>query len=182
MTTPVRCCKASAELLPAYLDFCRECWGQVHDSYLLNDPENYDTWRHTLVEDLAAHEEGKGLAPGMMPSARFWIMDGARCIGAADLRLKLNDALCDYGGHLGLVLRPSVRGQGHSRCVNMLLLEEARKLGLAELLITCVAENTAAKRALRSIPGIREEAGQAVFQGKLCDICRFYWTDPAASL
>ena len=181
MIVPLLCCKTSVELLPAYLDFCRECWGQVHDSYLLNDPEDYNLWRHTLVEDLAARKAGEGLAPGMMPSARFWIMAGSRCIGAADLRLKLNDALRDYGGHLGLVLRPSVRGQGYSRAVNMLLLEEARKQGLSELLITCVAENTAARRSLRSIPGIREEVGQAVFQGKLCNVCRFYWIDSAAS-
>lgn len=176
MTFPLLCCKASAELLPAYLDFCRECWGCVHDSYLLNDPACYGEWRNTLLAELAAHAAGEGLAPGMMPSVRFWIMAGNVCIGAADIRLRLNEALKQYGGHLGLVLRPSVRGQGYSRQVNGLLLEEARKLGLTELLITCIAENHAAVRSLRSIAGIREEAGNAVFQGKNQAIYRFYWS------
>ena len=67
---------------------------------------------------------------------------------------------------------------GYSKRVNHLLLEEAVKLGLDELLITCVEENTAAKQSLRSIPGIREEAGEAVFQGELRRICRFYWKNP----
>ena len=172
------CRRPSAELLPAYLDFCRECWGHVHDDYLLNDPAEYASWRETLLRELAEHEAGAGLAPGLMPSARFWIMAGNVCIGAADIRLKLNDALRNYGGHLGLVIRPSCRGMGYCKRVNHLLLEEAVKLGLDELLITCVEENTAAKQSLRSIPGIREEAGEAVFQGELCRICRFYWKNP----
>lgn len=175
MAPELICCRPSGELLEAYLEFCRECWGHIHDSYLLNDPACFEEWRKTLPAELAAHEAGRDLAPGLMPSARFWIMAGNTMVGAADIRLKLNDALKDYGGHLGLVIRPSARGQGYSKKINSLLLAEAVRLKLPELLITCVAENHAARQSLRSIPGIREETGEAVFQGKRCRVCRFYW-------
>lgn len=59
--------------------------------------------------------------PGLVPSDVFFAVrksDGA-VVGMLDVRRRLNDALQNYGGHIGYGVRPSARGQrvcfGNSR-------------------------------------------------------------------
>ncbi|MBO4646919.1 MAG: GNAT family N-acetyltransferase [Lentisphaeria bacterium] len=161
-----------AELLDAYLDFCRETWGHVHDPYILHDPALYAQWRETIFEDYRRQEAGIGLAPGIVPSVTYWIRSGDRIIGAANIRPELNDALRDYGGHLGLVIRPGERGKGYGWGILPQLAELARGLGVRELLLTCEGSNRASLRHLESIPGARQESADGVVNGRRCRIHR----------
>lgn len=161
-----------AELLDAYFDFCRETWGHVHDSYILHDPARYGQWRETIFEDYRRQEAGIGLKPGIVPSVTYWIRNGDRIIGVANLRPKLNDALRDYGGHLGLVIRPGERGKGYGRAIHPQLMTLARGLGIRELLLTCEASNLAGLRILESLPGGRNESAEGMVNGRRCRIHR----------
>ena len=48
----------TGEWMELYLDFCRETWGHVHDSYILHDPAGFEKWRHTLLTDYRNAELG----------------------------------------------------------------------------------------------------------------------------
>ena len=161
------------ELLEAYADFCRETWGHVHDSYILHDPEKYGEWRHTIFEDYRRAEAGIGLPPGIVPSATYWIMDGECCVGVANIRPRLNEALEVYGGHIGVCIRPSKRGRGYARAANTALFAEAKCLGIRELLITCTADNLPSLRAIEAMPGWRIECDEIFLRGIKTGIRRY---------
>lgn len=159
-------------LMEAYLDFCRASWGKVHDSYILDDPDRYEEWRHTRIRDYLRAEQGIGLPPGIVPSVTFWIFLSRRMIGICNFRPVLNERLERYGGHIGLVIRPECRGRGYGRSLIPMLLERARQLGIQELLLTCEAANTASVRLSEAFPGSHSEYAMETLHGELCRIHR----------
>ena len=168
--------RPAPEFLNAYLDFCRETWGHVHDSYILHDPARFDEWRHTIFDDYRKAESGIDLPPGIVPSTTRWLMAGETCVGVVNIRPQLNEALAVYGGHIGLCLRPSARGQGLARALIPELAAEARKLGIKELLLTTTADNLASRRLNERIPGVRIERDTVMLNGKLTKIFRYRHT------
>ena len=87
-------------------------------------------------------------------------------------RPKLNEQLKNYGGHLGLVIRPGDRGKGYAGQLMPTLIRKARELGIRELLITCEAANIASVRLCESLPRSRNEYDEGTVGGKRCRIHR----------
>ena len=169
------------DLLDQYLEFCRESWDQVHDNYILSDPAQYGKWRHTLLEKYRREEQGIGLQPGIVPSVTFWILREGRMIGIANYRPKLNAQLENYGGHLGIAIRPSERGKGFGRALCPLLAAKARELGIRQMLLTSEADNPAGIRCSECFPASRHEYRDGFVNGKWCRTHRTIvdLTDPA---
>ena len=167
-----RIVRPAENLLEEFLEFCRETWGKVHDSYILKDPEQYEQWRPTLLREYREAEQGIHLPPGFTRSVTFWILKGNRMIAIANLRPELTEQLRNYGGHLGLAIRPSERRKGYGKTITLLLAEKAKALGIRELLLTCEAANTASVRLSKSLPGTRNEYDEAMVNGKQCKILR----------
>ena len=163
----------SPELLDAYLDFCRESWGHVHEEYILHDPAKFGEWRETIFDELRRAENGTGLAPGIVPSVTYWLTLGGRVVGVANLRKRLNETLERYGGHLGLCLRPSERGKGYASSLLPLLFAEAGRLGIREVLVTTTAENLPSRRVNESQPGCRSEEAVVTLHGRPVRIFRY---------
>ena len=156
------------ELMEQYLDLCRESWGHVHDNYILSDPAQYGQWRHTLLEKYRREEQGIDLPPGIMPSITFWIMRADRMIGIANFRPNLNEQLENYGGHLGIAIRPSERGKGYGRRLCPFLAAKARELGIRHMLLTSEADNPAGIRGCECYPASRHEYRDGCVNGKWC--------------
>jgi predicted acetyltransferase len=100
--------------------------------------------------------------PAFVPSDKvlqtdFWLVDDGRYMGLLKLRHALNDALRMVGGHIGYEVRPLARGQGYATRMLALGLLEARKLGLARVMLTCDDDNVASYRVMES-NGARLEA------------------------
>lgn len=169
------------ELMEQYLDFCRESWGHVHDNYILSDPAQYGQWRHTLLEKYRKEEQGIGLPTGIVPSITFWIMRADRMIGIANFRPKLNEQLENYGGHLGIAIRPSCRGRGYGRLLCPFLAAQARELGIRQMLLTSEADNPAGIRWCKCFPAALHEYRDGCVNGKWCRTHRTIvdLTDPA---
>jgi len=53
-----------------------------------------------------------------------------------------------YGGHIGYGIRPSERQKGYATTGLQLALEEARKRGLDQVLLTCGVDNLASRRVI----------------------------------
>ncbi len=169
----VKLVSPAPEFLAAYLDFCRASWGRVHNDYILHDPEKFGSWRKTIFAEYRDAAAGVGLPPGIVPSVTFWMMLEGRCIGVANLRPRLNDVLEVYGGHLGLCLRPEERGKGYGTKVFPALFREAKRLGIGELVVTCVEDNLGCRKLNERMPGYRLEYGEFAFDGVRRRICRY---------
>ena len=89
-----------------------------------------------------------------MPSTTFFLMDGDELIGVSNLRHYLSDLIREHGGHIGLGVRPSLRGLGIGNQLMALTIAEALKIGIDEIHIHCLAGNMASASAIRRNGGL----------------------------
>lgn len=92
---------------------------------------------------------GINLKPNHVASTAYWLLDGEKYIGSFVLRHKLTENLRQIGGHIAYIIRPSARGHGYGSAGLTLCLQEARQMGLEQVLITCKAQNAASFAVMR---------------------------------
>jgi predicted acetyltransferase len=85
---------------------------------------------------------------GKVPETLLWWVDGDEYLGRLSIRHELTDALREFGGHIGYVVRPSARRQGHARAMLAAALPIARDLGIDPALLTCDADNVGSRRVI----------------------------------
>lgn len=143
----------------------------------------YDSWAATVAEFEGVHVDGASIPveeaadvsreacarlvegtgrdrdvsvpppAGRVHASAYWITDDGDVVGFIQLRHALNDFLENVGGHIGYSVRPSARRQGHARRALGLVLDEARRLGLERVLLTCDEDNAASARTIESQGG-----------------------------
>jgi len=94
---------------------------------------------------------------GKVRETILWWVDGDEYLGRLSIRHELTDALLELGGHIGYVVRPSARRQGHASAMLAAALPIARDLGIDPALLTCDADNTGSRRAIESNGGVLED-------------------------
>jgi predicted acetyltransferase len=109
---------------------------------------------------------------GYVPATHFWLISDNHCyIGDVDVRHCLNDSLKRFGGHIGYKIRPAFRRRGYGRLICQLGIEEARKRGIGDILITCDDDNIGSSRIIEANGGIlhdRIDNGRGI-------LTRRYW-------
>lgn len=147
--------------LPAFLDLAREfhAHGEPRYADALRDPEAY-------LRRRAQYAAGVDLPPDRVPETTFWLVAGEgeptgpapQILAVSGLRHHLTPQLTEVGGHIGYAVRPSVRRQGIGTTLLGLTLDEARKLGLARVLVTCDVTNAGSARIIQGNGGVLEDA------------------------
>jgi predicted acetyltransferase len=99
-----------------------------------------------------------------------WMVEGDRVLGAISLRHGLNHFLINVGGHIGYGVRPSERRKGLAGWALARTLEEARRLELDRVLITCRLTNEASASTIERAGGVFED-----IRGSGDDRVRRYW-------
>ena len=132
----------------------------------------------SFVEELREHARGRGLPPGWVAGADYWLVDGHTYLGRVQVRSELTDALRRFGGHVGYSIRPSARGRGYGTIALRLALTRCRARGLAQILVTCDETNAASRRVIEANGGVLEDI--VVLQGRPARTMR-YWIDVAGS-
>lgn len=131
-----------------------------------NDFRDFDRYLRELdiVEDDGQH----------VPDTTFFALDKERNIfvGAANIRLRLNERLLRDGGHIGDGIRPSERGRGYGTELVRLALEECRKIGIRRVLMVCDEDNRSSARTIEKNGGVLENTVQTD-EGPV----RRYWID-----
>lgn len=100
-----------------------------------------------------------GLSVPKVPFSLHWLIAGDTFIGEASFRHELNDWLRQEGGHVGYGIRPRWRGRGYGKLILALTIEEARRRGLGELLVTCDETNLASARIIEANGGVLGAVG-----------------------
>jgi len=99
-----------------------------------------------------AHSRGEELG-NLVSGTDFWMIDEDGFAGRVSIRHRLNEHLERFGGHMGYEVRPSKRRRGYATLAAHLALDEARKIGLERLLITCDETNVASRKIIEGIGG-----------------------------
>ena len=120
------------------------------------DIENfsYEDW----LETGRNKEMGIGLLENRVPSIQFVLFDeSGRALGFLNLRLRLNEGLLNYAGHIGYSIRPSARGQGLAKEQLRQGLQVAKSKNIKRALVTCDSDNAASRAVILTNGGALED-------------------------
>jgi predicted acetyltransferase len=172
----------SAELIfprEEYLDSCVKASEELYDlnikSFGLYDPDAMDVnrWKKTVLEFYETLRSGLNLPKDRVPASTFWLVEDGEFVGIGNLRHRLTRALLRFGGHIGYAIRPTKWGRGYGTLLLKLLLKEATRLGIEEVLLTCDKANVASAKVMRKNGGILIDAFEDIIEGKPRTTCRY---------
>lgn len=139
--------------------------------YAFLDPrdlsENFETYIESLLAPTPPNSH-------LVPQTVYWGVDDEGYAGRIALRHSLNDRLKLLGGHIGYDVRPTRRRRGYASQMLHLVLDEARKVGLDRVLITCDDDNVGSYRTAESSGAWLERIGDVEGHQKPV---RYYWID-----
>ena len=125
------------------------------------DTENfvYEEWLETNMQK----EMGINLPENRVPSIQFVLFDDVgRALGFLNLRLKLNEGLLNYAGHIGYSIRPSERGKGYAKETLRQGLQVAKEKNIKKALVTCSVNNPASRAVILANGGLIEDVRNGV--------------------
>jgi len=127
------------------------------------------------LDVLDERERGVNLSPDHVPSTFLFAFIDERIVGRVSIRHRLNDRLLRVGGHIGYVVVPEFRRQGHATAILRLALAFAHDtLGYDRVLMTCDDDNIGSIKTIENNGGVLEE----VVSGLDLDVPkRRYWID-----
>ena len=119
----------------------------------------YEEW---LEENLQA-EAGLNIPENWVPSIQFVSFDDVgRALGFLNLRLRLNEGLLNYAGHIGYSIRPSERGKDYAKESLRQGLQVAKGKNIKRALVTCSTENPASRAVILANGGVFEDVRNGV--------------------
>ena len=113
---------------------------------------------------------------GMVPALQFIYVreSDERIVGMIQIRLRFNEYLEKYAGHIGYSVRPSERRKGFASA----MLREAKpicaSLGIRKVLISCAADNEGSRRTILKNGGVYEST---VYLAERDLYLESYWID-----
>ncbi len=134
--------------------------------------EGFETYAEWLMENRRNRCE-ETIRDGFVPASTFLAFNEAEeLVGMIDLRHRLNKWLLRFGGNIGYSVRPSERRKGYASEMLRLALDEAKKLGIERVLITCDRENEASRGVIIKNGGVLENEVEGPDEGQLT---QRYW-------
>jgi predicted acetyltransferase len=125
------------------------------------------------LDVLEERERGVNLPPNHVPSTFLFAFENHRIVGRVAIRHRLTDALMRAGGHIGFIVVPEFRRQGHATAILRLALQIAHdKLGLHRVLVTCDDDNIGSIKTIENNGGVLEDV---VRRPDLARPTRRYW-------
>ncbi|PEQ48384.1 GNAT family N-acetyltransferase [Bacillus cereus] len=143
---------------------------QPHGSSSLQNFDSLDEW----FEKVSKQELGENLQSNRVPSSQFLSVEKGEIIGFVNIRQRLNEELSRESGHIGYSVHPNKRRQGYATKQLKLALDEAQKLGLQKVLITCDKANIASAKTIQKVGGMLENEVVSSHTG---EIVQRYWVE-----
>lgn len=134
----------------------------------ISNIDNYDEFLNELEKN--KHQEL--IKPEYSPQTTFGIFDNDELVGGFNLRHVIKGGLINHGGNIGYLIKPSKRGKGYGTKLLSLALEEAKKINLEKVLVSCRIENTASEKVILNNGGIYENS---YYDEKLDKTFKRFW-------
>ena len=120
---------------------------------------SYEEW----LEGNRNKEMGINLPENRVPSIQFVSFDNVgHALGFLNLRLRLNEGLLNYAGHIGYSIRPSEIGKGYAKETLRQGLQVAKEKNIKKALVTCSVNNPASRAVILANGGLLEDVRNGV--------------------
>ena len=148
----------------------------INGSALLDQME-YDEW---LIHNTNNRHESTVSSDWVAATTFFAVrISNNKIIGMIDIRHNLeNEFLTQYGGHIGISVRPSERKKGYATEILRLGLEYAKSLNIEKVMVACYSDNIPSVRVIEKCGGVLSEV-KPYEDGKLVNI---YWVSTLANV
>ena len=118
--------------------------------------KEFDSYEE-LIEKLNNYAKGIIDISGYVPYTCYVAVTGeGKIVGLGSLRHELNDYLTKFGGHIGYSVIPSERKKGYGTKILELLLREAKKKSINDVLVTCGSDNIGSSKVIENNKGLLE--------------------------
>lgn len=126
-----------------------------------------------LIDLVKGFRYGINIPDTFVPHSTFWLVNtNNKILGTVNIRHSLTDSLRREGGHIGYGIRPSERRKGYATKILELTLEEAKKLEITRVLLTCNTDNIASQKTILKNKGKFHERNDVDGNSKLS-----YWIE-----
>jgi predicted acetyltransferase len=143
--------------------------GQDAFDFLL-DLHRGEPWS-AYLERMERLRLGVEVPKGWVP-ATFLVADvDGQVVGRASIRHHLNPYLSEVAGHIGIGVRPGFRRRGYGTTILRQSLAVAASTGLAQVLVTCDANNVGCVNVIENCGGVLEDVAAA---RRSVHKCRFW--------
>ena len=133
---------------------------------------SFDEFKQWLIKKHADSLQ-EGVVDGWkVPSTTYWLYVDGVPVGFGSIRLFLTDALRKAGGHIGYGIARPYRGKGYGKELLKLLLSEADRFGIEDVLITIHKDNIASRAVAFANGGVLTEE---------TDERAYYWINTRAN-
>lgn len=141
--------KPSSEYEERHLDLLREFENNWEDvipmAMIIKEWENYED----LLTKVQDYREWKNMKPWYAPSSLFFIVDETdSLVGWIHIRHALAGTLSLHGWHIWYGIRPSERRKWYASEALKLALEEAKKLNISPVMLTCRKDNIGSAKTI----------------------------------
>lgn len=135
----------------SYISYIQELGDEERYPFTLDlDYSNFSQ----LLNKLNDYAVGVNLPDNTVANTTFWLVKDSEILGVTNIRHKLSDRLKNCGGHIGLSIRPSLRGKGLGCKLMALSLELLQKNGTRLIHIHCYKSNTSSAKTIISNGGL----------------------------
>lgn len=134
----------------------------INGSRGLHNYELYDDWIKLVKEC----EKPNNKLLGVQASTYFAMSEDNEIVGCIELRHSLNENLATIGGHIGYSVCPVERRKGYASKMLKMVIEEARKLGIEKVLLTCDSDNIASRKTIIKNGGVLDRKMPYVYYGE----------------
>jgi len=139
----------SKKYLESYSDAFEEYKKNNVTTYSFDNPKEVD-----IVKKHYNYRNGIDLKPNRVAQITFWLIDKGEFVGEIGIRHKLNEALLNYGGHIGYGIRFSKWNKGYGTKMLALALKKAKQMHLSKVLITCDEDNIGSAKVIENNGGV----------------------------
>ncbi len=99
-------------------------------------------------------DKGEMLPDGYVTQSIYWLYDNTCPVGFGKIRHELTKESRENGGNIGYAVSRAYRGKGYGFVLLKLLLEEARKTDVKEIVLTIDKNNIASRRVCEKNGGV----------------------------
>ena len=117
------------------------------------------------LEVLSNELSGTNLKEGRVPATFMIAENDGELVGRTSIRHELNDFLFSVGGQIGYGVRPSYRRRGFATDILRQSLTYIHRLGVTQVLVTCLEDNVGSMKVIESQGGVLENTVE--FEGAL---------------